>query len=442
MRAARQIVLLAASSQRGRTGCIKAAPLSAAHTVVIGAGLPEASRGPWTPRRARAGRLSAKEAAMARRPRQSARPAAPLEVSVSQAWLPPLDDPAGNPCPQAADLARLVAATEVGLLAVDRDLRLRRASPAAVGVWQLQPADLGRPLDELACPFAPIDLGGDALHVRETLAPVEREARHPDGRWFLVALRPLRGAGAAFDGLVVTCVDISRFRAAEPHAGHHQLRALSQRLLEAQEAERRALAAEMHDEIGQLLTGLNLLLLSIDPQGDAATVAAYLSQARRTVGELIARVRHLSLDLRPPMLDDLGLRPTLDWLAERYTAQTRVRVHLSQVGIDRRFSPMLELVVYRIIQEALTNVARHAETSEVTVRVWTETDQLHVLVEDRGRGFDPAALDPYRSSGLSGMSERVALLGGTLTIASAPGAGTSIRAALPLNPPEQLPGRP
>ncbi|MCS6880835.1 MAG: ATP-binding protein [Oscillochloridaceae bacterium] len=356
----------------------------------------------------------------------------------SEIWLPPLS---GDPCPQEADLARLVAATGVGLLALDRDLRLRRASPAAVAMLHLQAADLGKRLDDLAWPLTPLNLGADAVRVRETLAPLEREARHPDGRWFLVALRPLRGLEPVFEGLVVSWADISRVRSAESHAGHHQLRALSQRLLEAQEAERRALAAEMHDEIGQLLTGLNLLLLSIDPQGDAAVAAAYLSQARRTVGELIARVRHLSLDLRPPMLDDLGLRPTLDWLAERYTAQTRVRVHLTQIGIDRRFSPMLELVVYRIIQEALTNVARHAETTEVTVRVWIEDDQLHVLVEDQGRGFDPAALDPYRSSGLSGMSERVALLGGTLTITSAPGAGTSIRAALPLTSPEQMPGR-
>lgn len=383
---------------------------------------------------------------MARRSRKSSTRAAEAPAALaavdaalaSKVWLPPL---AGDPCPQAADLARLVAAAGACLLALDRDLRLRRASPAAVAMLNLQAADLGKRLDELAWPLTPLNLGAEAARVRETLAPLEREARHPDGRWFLVALRPLPGPGQVCEGLVVSWVDISRVRPAEVHAGHHQLRALSQRLLEAQEAERRALAAEMHDEIGQLLTGLNLLLLSIDPQGDAAVAAAYLSQARRTVGELIARVRHLSLDLRPPMLDDLGLRPTLDWLAERYTAQTRVRVHLSQIGIDRRFSPMLELVVYRIIQEALTNVARHAETTEVTVRVWTEADQLHVLVEDQGRGFDPAALDPYRSSGLSGMSERVALLGGTLTITSAPGAGTSIRAALPLTPPEQMPGR-
>ncbi len=383
---------------------------------------------------------------MARRPRRSAARAteapAPVPETPPQVWLPPLDGPSGDPCPQADDLARLVAASEVGLLALDRELWLRRASPAAVSMLCLQASHLGRPLAEIPCPLSPIDLVSDAIRVRDTLAPVEREARHPDGRWFLVAFRPVCTADHSFDGLALSWVDISRFRAAEPHAGHHQLRALSQRLLEAQEAERRALAAEMHDEIGQLLTGLNLLLLSIDPHGDAAAVAAYLSQARRTVGELIARVRHLSLDLRPPMLDDLGLRPTLDWLAERYTAQTRVRVHLSQIGIDRRFSPMLELVVYRIIQEALTNVARHAETTEVTVRVWTENDQLHVLVEDQGRGFDPAALDPYRSSGLSGMSERVALLGGALTITSAPGVGTSIRAALPLHPPEQMPGRP
>lgn len=363
-------------------------------------------------------------------------PARPSTGAVSplHSRLSPLDPLARSPYPQTADLAHLVTAAGIGLVVLDRNLRLCWASPAAVGILQLQATDTNKTLDTLTCPLT--DLIGDARRVCDMLTPVEREWRHPDGRWFLISIRPVTVADGVATTLVLTLADISRIRTTELRTGHQQLRALSQRLLEAQEAERRALAAEMHDEIGQLLTGLNLLLLSIDPYGDAAITAAYLAQAQRTVGELIARVRHLSLDLRPPMLDDLGLRPTLDWLVERYTAQTRVQVNLSLIGLEQRFPPMLELVVYRIIQEALTNVARHAETNSVTVRVWVDAGALHVLVEDQGRGFDPAMLDPYHSSGLSGMSERVALLGGTLTITSAPGAGTSIHAVLPICPPE------
>lgn len=335
-----------------------------------------------------------------------------------------------------AALAQLLAASAIGIITLDQHLCLRQATPPAVALLQLQPADTGQPLDRLRPPLADPALGADAAHVLASRTPLERELRYGDERWLLVTINPYQDQVSGDDGLLLTLFDITRWKRSDQQDGHQQLRALSQRLLAAQEAERRALAAEMHDEIGQLLTGLNLLLLSIDPHDDAERIAAHLAQAQRVVSELTARVRHLTLDLRPPMLDDLGLGPTLEWLAERYTAQTRVQVQLQHPDPAQRFPPMLELTVYRIIQEALTNVARHAATTTVSVQVWSEGEQVHVLVADQGRGFDPHALDPSHSSGLSGMAERVRLLGGTLTVMAAPGSGTSIHATLPLSAPE------
>jgi PAS domain S-box-containing protein len=206
-----------------------------------------------------------------------------------------------------------------------------------------------------------------------------------------------------------------------------KLQVLSRRLLEVQEEERRHLARELHDEIGQLLTGLQLSLeLSARP---AAPVP--LDEARRLVRDLTGRVRDLSLRLRPTMLDDLGLRPALLWHFDRYRAQTQVQVDLDATGVDRRFPPPVETAAYRIVQEALTNVARHSGARRATVRVWQENGTLFLQVSDAGAGFELGRAR-QGTSGLSGMHERALLLGGSLTVESRPGLGTRLTAALPV----------
>ena len=219
-------------------------------------------------------------------------------------------------------------------------------------------------------------------------------------------------------------------------AGRERLQTLSRQLLEVQEAERRHIACELHDEVGQALTGLKLLL-DMSTHLPADEVTASLGEAQALVNELVARVRDLSLDLRPAMLDDLGLLPALLWHFDRYTAQTNVRVTFKHSGLQRRrFGPEVETAAYRIVQEALTNVARHASVSEVTVRLWADQDTLGAQIEDQGTGFDPeAALAAGATTGLAGMRERAVLLGGQLTVESAPGAGTQVTAELPLGHP-------
>ena len=219
----------------------------------------------------------------------------------------------------------------------------------------------------------------------------------------------------------------------ERKASEIALQALSIRLMEVQETERRNLARELHDEIGQLLTGLRLLLrLNGDSPADA--LQARFEQARTIVDDLLARVRGLSFDLRPADLDQLGLLPALLALFERYTAQTGVLVNFKHQGVEGRFASQVETGAYRIVQEALTNAARHAGVAGVTVRVWTDADKLNLRIEDRGCGFDPeVVLKAPRSSGLIGMQERTMLLGGRMIIESSPGAGTTIAAELPLD---------
>jgi signal transduction histidine kinase len=140
----------------------------------------------------------------------------------------------------------------------------------------------------------------------------------------------------------------------------------------------------------------------------------------------------MSLDLRPSMLDDLGLLQTLSWHFERYTAQTGVRVKFRHAGLERRFGPEVEITAYRVVQEALTNVARYAGVTEAYVELVAEGKNLTVRIVDQGVGFEPDRVACGKTAGLSGLNERLALLNGELTIESEPGIRTCLTARIPL----------
>jgi signal transduction histidine kinase len=210
------------------------------------------------------------------------------------------------------------------------------------------------------------------------------------------------------------------------HEQHERLQMLSSRLVEVQEQERRALARELHDEIGQILTGLNLSLEML-VRTSSEQQADRVQQAQMMVNDLMVYVREMSMQLRPPMLDDLGLLPALLWHIDRYNAQTGIHVIFKHTNIDRRFAPALEITSYRIIQEALTNVARHAGVAEATLQVWASENRLGLQIADQGWGFDAsAALEHPASSGLVGIQERVRLLGGKIKLDTAPGKGSCL----------------
>jgi PAS domain S-box-containing protein len=205
--------------------------------------------------------------------------------------------------------------------------------------------------------------------------------------------------------------------------------ALLLRLMNVQEEERRSIARELHDEVGQLLTGLRLML---DNSESSSTDRR--EEMKRVVNELIGRVRDLSMDLRPPMLDELGVLPTLLWQIERFEKRTAISVEFRHANLDRRFSPHVELTAVRVVQEALTNVAKHAGVATARVEVWASEQVLGARVEDRGSGFDVPAALRAPSSGLSGMRERCRLLHGRLEIESTPGTGTRLVVELPAEP--------
>ncbi len=216
---------------------------------------------------------------------------------------------------------------------------------------------------------------------------------------------------------------------AELAAKNEQLRALSHQVLTAQEDERHRIAVELHDEIGQLLTGLKLIL-----QQGGEDAGGMLSEARAVTNELLQHVREMSLNLRPAALDDLGLSAALDGLFKRFTSQTGIAIRHNVDPLDNhRFDRILELTAFRVVQESLTNIARHADVNEATVTLIITPIRLHVSIADSGKGFDAASKDVSASTGLSSMAERVNMAGGHFTLQSKPGKGTLITVDFELN---------
>jgi signal transduction histidine kinase/CheY-like chemotaxis protein len=220
--------------------------------------------------------------------------------------------------------------------------------------------------------------------------------------------------------------------------GRQRLQVLSSQLVRAQEDERRRLARELHDEIGQSLTAAQLNLQALCGLRDVAQLPGRLEDSLGLLEHVLQQVRAMSLDLRPSLLDDLGLTPALRWLVKRQSERAGFAAHFRADGVDARFSTELETTCFRVAQEALNNITRHARATMVTVELAHQDGALHLHVADDGIGFDVEAARQQaargQSLGLLSMRERVELAGGAIDICSAPGDGATIDIHLPLSP--------
>jgi len=215
-----------------------------------------------------------------------------------------------------------------------------------------------------------------------------------------------------------------------------KLQVLSRRLVEAQETERRHLARELHDEIGQALTVAQLNLQALLQSPGTEALLPRLKESLEVVERVLEQVHDISLNLRPSILDDLGLEPALRWLTERQAALVGLEAKFHADALEQRLDPVIETECFRVAQGALTNVLRHAQAQAVSVELRKENGQLHLRVRDDGIGFDVAALREKAvlgaSLGLLSMEERAALAGGGLEFTSVPKLGTEVHAWFPL----------
>jgi signal transduction histidine kinase len=208
-----------------------------------------------------------------------------------------------------------------------------------------------------------------------------------------------------------------------------ELRRLSNQLVRVQEEERKTISRELHDEVGQLLTGLRMELGTLSHYEPDDEFRKRLESVKGLAEEALRSVRNLALLVRPSMLDDLGLEPALQWQAKEFSRRCGVPVSVNIEGKLDNLPEALRLCLYRAIQEAMTNCGKHADASRVTVIVKQDDARVIASVQDDGRGFDALLQTP--GLGLMGMTERVRALQGRMSVASEPGRGTLISLELP-----------
>jgi len=262
----------------------------------------------------------------------------------------------------------------------------------------------------------------------------------PDGTRVsvLASVVPLRHKDGSLLGAVSCLQDITERKRAEKklQATNEKLQLMSRRLVESQETERRHIARELHDEVGQTLTVAEMNLQAVIQSSCTAPVTRRLQESLHAVERVLEQVRDLSLSLRPSMLDDLGLEPALRWYTNRQAALTGLQAEFQADALEDRLDPLIETACFRVAQEALTNIVRHAHARCVSLALRQRNGHLHLFVRDDGAGFDVAAIRRQAvqgaSLGLLSMEERATLVDGVLDLKSALGQGTEVHAWFPL----------
>jgi PAS domain S-box-containing protein len=293
----------------------------------------------------------------------------------------------------------------------------------------------------------PEDLEMVRMAARESLQPgrsggeVEYRYASPDGsyrwnhdRW--IVIRDDAGTPKYLEGIVT---DNTKRKMAEEalKESRKQLRLLSSHLLKAQEAERSRISMELHDELGQALMALKLKIGSLKKkiQSDRADMKEDFENTQTYIDQIIENVRRLSHDLSPTILEDLGLDAALRLLLKEFANHSGISVKMDDSIIDQHFSPESQVMIYRIFQEALTNIEKHAEASRLFISIKEKSGRVEFRIEDNGKGFNVqqprSKSNPERALGLTAMDERTRMLGGKLTIISQVGGGTQIRIEIP-----------
>jgi two-component system, chemotaxis family, CheB/CheR fusion protein len=366
-----------------------------------------------------------------------------------------------------SDLHNLMGATAIATIFLDRELRIMRFTPPAVSLFSFIPTDIGRPLADLQHRLSYPELLPDAERVLQQLVPIEREVPEQGGRHFLARLLPYRTTDDRIAGAVLTFVDITerhqaqealrqarqdleqrvQERTAELDQVNQQLRRevanhqraersrqdLQRRMVNAQEEERSRISRELHDEVGQQIAALLLSLKSLEIDGASPAFEESLQNIRSTAEGMAKEIHQLAFELRPVALDQMGLVRAVAGLLEGWQSRSGIKVDFVSAGLERgRLPHQVETTLYRIVQEAMTNVHKHSAAQTVSVSIERRGGQVITIVEDDGKGFDPEEATEESRIGLIGMRERASIVGGELTIESTRGNGTTVRVKVPL----------
>ena len=286
-------------------------------------------------------------------------------------------------------------------------------------------------------PYVQRGFAGDTVTMPPVAFDTPETFERGHKRWFQARIYPVKGERGEIRNVIMLYEDITELQWAT-----EDLQRLSVQLMHAQEVERKRISRELHDELGQALTAMRINLASLESSLSPTLSAANgdkLAETGRLVDEMLDHVRELSFTLRPTMLDELGLVPTLSWYTDRYAKRLGIEVEFEASSLEDRLPAEIETALYRVAQEALTNIARHAQAGHVRLRLARSGPRVVLTIQDDGVGFDAdrrtAANRRESGSGLIGMRERIEALGGALNLRTMPGRGTRLSVTVPVSLP-------
>jgi two-component system sensor histidine kinase UhpB len=265
-----------------------------------------------------------------------------------------------------------------------------------------------------------------ASTVQETIARLDGQQRD-----VIIAIAGLPDHGRTVVQMVITDISEREHENRELERSRRSLRSLSSNMVQAREDERRRIARELHDELGQRLTALKMELATLNVDAPESAPAGRIGAMLEMVDDTVATVRRIATELRPLMLDDLGLNAAIEWLADSWSRRMGVAVTLHLEATDLPIGDAGRIALYRMVQEALTNIARHARATKVCIEVQQSGGDLLLTVLDNGVGFDEASMFREGSHGLLGIRERALMLDGELTIGNSPSGGGRVTVRLP-----------
>jgi len=348
-----------------------------------------------------------------------------------------------------SDLQNLMNATEIGTIFLDRHLRVKRYTPQVEKLFKIAGADVGLPLAALTHQLGSDALPDDAACVLRELTMIEREVQHSaNQQWFLVRLRPYHSVEGAIEGVVITFVDVTDKKKYDEQlealiktleelltTRAEQIKRLASELILAEQTERQRIAQILHDDLQQLLFAFQVRVNPLS-QSLSKKHAARLAQATTLIDRALDVTRTLTAELSPPVLKGEDITVTLDYLVIQMEDLHGLKVAIEFSG-PVYLPPDVHRLVYQLVHELLFNVVKHAGVDRARVNLVREENQLVLLVEDEGAGFDMAAaqeLGPTKQGGfgLRSIWERLHLFGGRLDMEAAPGQGTRATLVVPL----------
>ncbi len=333
------------------------------------------------------------------------------------------------------DLLNLLANVNMPILILGNDLRIRRFTPVAERSLNLIASDVGRPIRDLNLRIPIPDLEKVLSEVADNLVPQAVEVQDPEGRTYSLRIRPYRTEDNKIDGVVLVFVDVDPVMQAAEVSGSNwamlQNKAGMSVLLATQEAERRRLAHELHDELNQKLALLEFNVQQLQMRDDKESVFVHLEDFRESVASLSDDLRRIAYQIHPAIVEELGLVPALRFYCDEFAERERIQLRFSTYGTFWDLPPQVSITLYRLLQEALRNVAKHSGARRAQVRLTFGKNNVELMISDSGNGFYPAGV-LSTGLGMTGMRERVALLGGTIEWKSKPGEGTQVMICIPV----------